>query len=102
MIYIPWLSEQSYSHHPIIYAFLLCPQVKILDAMQDIYYGRVASPWALDVDDWTIDPHQVNCAISSESDMRCKLRCKLSSSLEVHLVASDASIISLRCNQVRL
>ena len=34
-------------------------QVKILDAMQDIYYGRVASPWALDVDDWSIDPHQV-------------------------------------------
>jgi len=32
--------------------------VKILDAMQDIYYGRVASPWALDVDDWSIDPHQ--------------------------------------------
>ena len=80
MIYIPWLSEQSYSHHPIICAFLLCPQVKILDAMQDIYYGRVASPWALDVDDWTIDPHQVNCAISSDSDLRCKLRC----SLKVH------------------
>ena len=53
MIYIPWLSEQSYSHHPP------SVQVKILDAMQDIYYGRVASPWALDVDDWTIDPHQV-------------------------------------------
>ena len=80
-----WLSEQLFSDHPIIFAFLLCPQVKILDAMQDIYYGRVASPWALDVDDWTIDPHQVNCTISSESDLRCKLRC----SLEVHLVASN-------------
>ena len=38
---------------------LVFPQVKILDAMQDIYYGRVPSPWALDVDDWSIDPHQV-------------------------------------------
>ena len=39
-------------------SFLLS-QVKILDAMQDIYYGRVSSPWALDVDDWSIDPNQV-------------------------------------------
>ena len=38
-------------------------QVKILDAMQDIYYGRVASPWALDVDDWSIDPNQVRFII---------------------------------------
>ena len=89
-----WLSEQLYSDHPIIYALLLCPQVKILDAMQDIYYGRVASPWALDVDDWTIDPHQVNCTISSESDLRCKLRCSLEH--------TPGCIISLRCNQVRL
>ena len=37
--------------------------MKILDAMQDIYYGRVASPWALDVDDWSIDPNQVKLII---------------------------------------
>merc|ERR1719154_78971 len=32
--------------------------VQILSAMSDIYYGREASPWALDVDDWNVDPHQ--------------------------------------------
>lgn len=32
--------------------------VQILSSMSDIYYGRVASPWALDVDDWNVDPHQ--------------------------------------------
>ena len=34
-------------------------QVKILSAMSDIYYGKVASPWALDVEDWKVDPQQV-------------------------------------------
>ena len=63
MIHIPWLSEQSYSHHPP------SVQVKILDAMQDIYYGRVASPWALDVDDWTIDPHQVRIWFEMQVEM---------------------------------
>ena len=38
----------------------LPPQVQILSSMSDIYYGRVASPWALDVDDWNVDPHQVS------------------------------------------
>jgi len=32
--------------------------VKILSAMSDIYYGRVSSPWALDVEDWNVDPSQ--------------------------------------------
>ena len=28
-------------------------------AMSDIYYGRVASPWAIDVEEWNVDPNQV-------------------------------------------
>ena len=27
--------------------------------MSDIYYGKVSSPWALDVEDWKVDPQQV-------------------------------------------
>ena len=33
--------------------------VKIMAAMSDIYYGRVASPWAIDVEEWNVDPNQV-------------------------------------------
>ena len=33
--------------------------VKIMAAMSDIYYGRVASPWAIDVEEWKVDPNQV-------------------------------------------
>ena len=32
---------------------------KIMDAMSDIYYGRVKSSWAIDVEQWNVDPHQV-------------------------------------------
>jgi len=32
--------------------------VKILNAMSDIYYGKVYSPWALDVEDWNVDASQ--------------------------------------------
>lgn len=32
--------------------------VKILNVMSDIYYGKVSSPWALDVDDWNVDAAQ--------------------------------------------
>jgi len=33
--------------------------VRVLAAMNDIYYGRVAHPWAIDVEDWNIDINQV-------------------------------------------
>ena len=33
--------------------------VKILAAMNDIYYGRLQHPWAVDVEDWNIDLNQV-------------------------------------------
>jgi len=32
---------------------------KIMDAMSDIYYGRVESSWAIDVEQWNVDPHQI-------------------------------------------
>ena len=36
--------------------------VRVLAAMNDIYYGRVAHSWAVDVEDWNIDINQViNC-----------------------------------------
>jgi len=31
---------------------------KIMSAMSDIYYGKVDSPWAVDVDNWSVDPAQ--------------------------------------------
>jgi len=31
----------------------------IMAAMSDIYYGKVQSPWAVDVEEWNVDPHQV-------------------------------------------
>ena len=31
---------------------------QIMAAMSDIYYGRVASPWAVDVEEWNVDPKQ--------------------------------------------
>ena len=33
--------------------------VRIMAAMSDIYYGKVQSPWAIDVEEWNVDPHQV-------------------------------------------
>jgi branched-chain amino acid aminotransferase len=33
--------------------------IRILAAMNDIYYGRVPHPWAVDVEDWNIDINQV-------------------------------------------
>ena len=36
----------------------LAPQ--IMSAMSDIYYGRVHSPWAIDVEEWNIDHNQVS------------------------------------------
>lgn len=36
--------------------------VKIMAAMSDIYYGRVASPWAIDVEEWNVDQNQVVCS----------------------------------------
>jgi branched-chain amino acid aminotransferase len=33
--------------------------VRILAAMNDIYYGRLEHPWAVDVEDWNIDMNQV-------------------------------------------
>ena len=35
---------------------------QIMAAMSDIYYGRVASPWAVDVEEWNVDPKQVTAA----------------------------------------
>jgi len=35
----------------------LAPQ--IMSAMSDIYYGRVHSPWAIDVEEWNIDHNQI-------------------------------------------
>jgi len=32
---------------------------QILAAMSDIYYGKQASPWAIDVEEWNIDAEQV-------------------------------------------
>jgi len=32
--------------------------VKIMAAMSDIYYGRVQSPWAVDVEEWNVDRTQ--------------------------------------------
>lgn len=32
----------------------------IMAAMSDIYYGKVQSPWAVDVEEWNVDPHQVS------------------------------------------
>jgi hypothetical protein len=34
--------------------------VRVLAAMNDIYYGRVPHPWAVDVEDWNLDVNQVN------------------------------------------
>jgi len=31
---------------------------QVMTAMTDIYYGRVNSPWAVDVEEWKIDKHQ--------------------------------------------
>jgi len=31
----------------------------IMSAMSDIYYGKVSSPWAIDVEEWNVDPNQV-------------------------------------------
>ena len=33
--------------------------VTIMAAMSDIYYGKVQSPWAVDVEEWDVDPKQV-------------------------------------------
>ena len=33
--------------------------VRIMAAMSDIYYGKVASPWAIDVEEWNVDRTQV-------------------------------------------
>ena len=33
--------------------------VRIMAAMSDIYYGKVHSPWAIDVEEWNVDPKQV-------------------------------------------
>jgi len=33
--------------------------VRIMAAMSDIYYGKVQSPWAIDVEEWNVDPKQV-------------------------------------------
>merc|ERR1740122_428533 len=30
--------------------------VRIMAAMSDIYYGKVQSPWAIDVEEWKVDP----------------------------------------------
>ena len=35
--------------------------VTIMSAMSDIYYGKVSSPWAIDVEEWDVDPNQVKC-----------------------------------------
>ena len=35
--------------------------VTIMSAMSDIYYGKVPSPWAIDVEEWDVDPNQVKC-----------------------------------------
>jgi len=32
--------------------------VRILGAMSDIYYGKVTSPWAIDVEEWNVDREQ--------------------------------------------
>lgn len=32
---------------------------KIMTAMSDIYYGRVDSPWAIDVEEWNVDRNQI-------------------------------------------
>ena len=37
--------------------------VQIMAAMSDIYYGRVASPWAIDVEEWNVDPNQVQTSV---------------------------------------
>ena len=37
--------------------------VRILSAMSDIYYGKVASPWTVDVEEWNIDMAQVQYGI---------------------------------------
>ena len=34
--------------------------VRIMAAMSDIYYGRVQSPWAVDVEEWNVDRTQVS------------------------------------------
>lgn len=31
---------------------------RILDNMNDIYYGRVSHPWAIEIEEWKIDPNQ--------------------------------------------
>ena len=33
--------------------------VQIMAAMSDIYYGRAPHPWAIDVEEWNVDPVQV-------------------------------------------
>ena len=29
-----------------------------MDSMCDIYYGRRAHPWAVDIEEWNVDPKQ--------------------------------------------
>ena len=33
--------------------------VQIMAAMSDIYYGRAPHPWAIDVEEWNVDPVQI-------------------------------------------
>jgi hypothetical protein len=32
---------------------------KVMSAMSDIYYGVNPHPWAIDVESWNVDPHQI-------------------------------------------
>lgn len=32
---------------------------RVMSAMSDIYYGKTPHPWAIDVEDWNVDPHQI-------------------------------------------
>ena len=38
--------------------FISCLVSRILKSMSDIYYGRVAHPWAINLENWSIDPNE--------------------------------------------
>jgi hypothetical protein len=37
--------------------------------MSDIYYGRVAHPWAIHIEDWTIDVNEQLCLQEYEAEV---------------------------------
>ena len=50
--------------------------VTIMSAMSDIYYGKVSSPWAIDVEEWNVDPNQVELQTDADQPELTSLYCR--------------------------